>query len=120
MSIVKERKTFFVEASLNETGVFTKSLDVGFIPDELRIVQVIYVPGGMPAPDFPYSVNWDGIGKLFYFDNTNNVANVNIRINVHGRNIQGTQTFRVVEFNNINSEPHENAVLAFVFEVIKY
>ena len=126
--IVTERKSIFIKKRL-ETGSasFPYNVNVGFIPDELRIVQVLYIPylgdAGPPVvdpdADGVYSVSMESLGKLFLFDAGIEMANVNIRINTHGKSYQGTQTFTV---RKVTDEPETDlqGELSFVIEFIKY
>ena len=103
MSIVKNRETIIIKQKLTATGIFKKYINIGFIPDELRIVQVIYA--GTVAGDVLYSVVWNGVGELFILDNSHNIGNMNVRINVHGKNIQGMQTFQIMQLGDTADDP---------------
>ena len=66
-----------------------------------------------------YSIRWDGIGDLFLFDYASNISNLDIRIYTNNKQIQGTQTFYILDGDNSTTNtPVGN--FGFVFEAIQY
>ena len=117
--IVKERKSVFVMKTL-ESGKewFDERIDVNFIPDELRIVQVLYVPDAGDIEGV-YTLSMNSLGELCFFDAGHQASNANIRINTHGRSYQGLQRFTVHDIDG-NSEILLQGQLGIVIEFIKY
>ena len=117
MAIVKDRQTYFINQDMNGlNGTFSKYLSINDT-DELRVVQVIYV--GADA-DSVYRVAWHGLTDcLCLFDVQHQSGNVNIRHNVHGKSIQGTQNFTI---HNPDGTIKTDIAgkLGIVFEAIKY
>ena len=122
MSIVKERKTFFIRAPIDVDGTFKVPIQISFDVDEIRLVQLVYV--GTVVDDRCNMLIWEGLSNLCMFDNQYNSANINIRINCHGRSIQGLQTFRVSGFTAgepvANPTDMTDQTIGLVFEAIKY
>lgn len=115
--LVKNRQTFTIVKAINSNTI-TNYLDIPFPADELRIVQVIYVSDPGATTDYVNVLSWEGVGDLFLFDNSNASANVNIRLNVHGKLLRGTHTFKI----RTDTGPQNGlvGVLGFIFEAIQY
>jgi hypothetical protein len=121
MSIVRERKTFMFKKTL-ESAVSTYTTDFyfGFQPDEIRMVQAVYVPDAGDV-DGVYSVHWEGLAfsPLFLFDSQSLLSNLNIRINTHGSLMEGRQRFTVKDIGG-SDEALLQGQLGFMFEAISY
>ena len=115
---VSERESIFISKVLTASGKFTQYINLGFIPDEVRVVQIIYAPTA--ANDRANLLSWDGVGNVGFFDNNAASANVNIRINTHGKMMQGLQSFTVLAEDGEVATDHNGGSLGVVMEAIKY
>lgn len=116
MSLVKDRQTHYITTAMTGTGKFSKNMWINEA-DEIRIVQIIYVG---TDTDGVYRVAWDGVIECFaLFDVGHQAGNVNIRHNIHGKALQGTQNFTVFNQNNTVATVLAGE-LGIVFEAIKY
>ena len=116
--IVQERENIFIRVTLDNTGKFSVPVYLNFIPDELRIVQLLHYGAG--GDDVPYLLKWDGIGNLCYFDGGNTTTNINVRINAHGKAIAGSQTFTITSPDGTLSTALNGNELAVLMEGVKY
>lgn len=114
--LVKNRQTFTVLELIGLSDTFTQDIDIPFPADELRIVQIVHSVS--LGDDIVNVVSWEGVGDLFMFDNSNSSVNVDIRINVKGKCIRGTQTFKI----RTDDGPQDElvGVLGFIFEAIQH
>ena len=138
MTTVKHRETHFVMAQLDGTGKFNANLDINETTDEIRIVQVMYVPDtqnagfgetGLAATgdaakflsgDSLFRLGWDGLSScLFLFDVGHAHSNVNIRINAHRKNLRGKHTFTISDYLG-QVDKYLHGRLGFVFESVTY
>ena len=129
MSIVKRRETYFVTSLMDAgTGKFTKNLNIGGDFDELRIVQVLYVPAAADIAsqggqaDAVFRVAWDGVCEsIFLFDLGHSMSNANIRVNVHGKVLNGQHSFTIYDVaGDVANNNVLTGELGFVFEAVKY
>ena len=138
MSKVKHRDTYFVTAQLDGTGKFGANLPITKMGDEVRIVQVMYVPDtqhngfgetGLAATgdaakflsgDSLFRLGWDGVAPcLFLFDVGHAHSNVNIRTNTHGQNLGGYQTFTIYSHLGVRDR-FLHGRIGIVFETVTY
>lgn len=118
MENYKNRKTFFVKHVLNGTASsFQANIDIPFAVDAIIIKQVL-IANTIGTNDC-YSVNWSGIGDLFIFDYSSNGGFVGVTIFTNNKQIQGAQTFYLLDGTNaLTLEPEGS--LGFVFEAIQF
>lgn len=120
---VQERKTFFIKKDMSDAdnagGKFHAYINVPFAADELRIVQLLYV-ADTAVNDQILSLLWHGVGYVCMFDvKDHTTSNVNIRINVHGKEFQGNQEFQLVDTAGAPFAAADGK-LGITFEAIKY
>lgn len=138
MSIVKHRDTYYVTTQLDGSGRFSANININKMGDEIRIIQVVYVPdtqdnnfdeGGNAAVgdankflsgNSLFRLGWDGVAEcMFLFDIEHTDSNLNIRLNTHGRDLQGRQSFTI--YNHLGAvDRFLNGRFGFVFESVKY
>ena len=121
MTTVKDRTTYFFSEMLDGgDGEILKNLYLNEA-DELRIVQLVYAQGADdPVVDGVFRVGWEGVSDCIgFFDLGSHSSNLNIRINVHGKQIAGKQKFIIYDVQG-NKFLTLSGELAVVFETVKY
>ena len=113
--LIKHRNTFFVSQNMaGPISEFSTNVNVEFVPDELRIVQLFYTGAEVGL----YTIVWDGVGKIGMFAAQIDLSNVNVRINVHGKKLQGLQNFRIVD--HVGAAAPLAGILGIVFEAVAF